>query len=168
MHSSRRSPAPRTLHRAAHRPIDPSSPLAQPCRIEHNTELLGPADNRHALGTAGQGSGPDRATRAHMHPAARRPCRTRNCGSRARLLLLLLMLLLPLACSCCCCCCCCCTHPPWRTPTSRGHIRVTRGVEPRRALVRAPPCAHNFGTCALATAWSVADDSQLSEHLLFL
>ena len=101
--------------------------------------------------------------RAHMHSAHGAP-RTRNCESRAHLLLLLLLLLLlSQACSSCYCCCCC-TNPPWRTPTSRGHIRVTRGVEPRRALVRAPPCAHNCGTRALATAWSVADDSQLSER----
>eukprot|EP00966_Prymnesium_polylepis_P194806 4515805-Prymnesium_polylepis.1 len=33
--------------------------------------------------------------------------------------------------------------------------------EPRRA----PPCTHNFGTCALATARSGADDSQLSERI---
>ena len=90
--------------------------------------------------------------------------RARNCGPRARLLLLLLLLLLSLACSCCCCCCCS-THPPWRTPTSRGHIRVTRGLEPLRALVRAPPCTHNFGTRALATAWSGAGEPRLSERI---
>eukprot|EP00966_Prymnesium_polylepis_P309658 7154612-Prymnesium_polylepis.1 len=35
--------------RAAHRSIDPSSPLAQPCRIKHDTVLFGPAVKRHAL-----------------------------------------------------------------------------------------------------------------------
>ena len=101
--------------------------------------------------------------RAHAPGSTRTP-RARNCGPRARLLLLLLLLLLSLACSCCCCCCCS-THPPWRTPTSRGHIRVTRGLEPLRALVRAPPCTHNFGTRALATAWSGAGEPRLSERI---
>ena len=90
---------------------------------------------------AGLGCGADRPMRAHMHPAGTRTPRARNCGSRARFLLLLLLLLLLACCCCCCCCCCCSTHPPWRTPTSRGRIRVTRGLEPRRALVCALPCA---------------------------
>ena len=93
MHSSRRSPLLARC-RAAHRPIDPSSPLAQPCRIEHKTGLLGPADKRHALGLLGRAAVPigPRACTCTRQP--RRPCRTRNCGSRARLLLLLLLLLL--------------------------------------------------------------------------
>ena len=99
-----------------------------------------------------------------MHPAARRPCRTRNCGSRARLLLLLLLLLPPLACSFCCCCCCC-THPPWRTPTSRGHIRAHGGSNPVVPSFGASPCARNFGKRDIATPWSGADDLQLSERI---
>ena len=98
MHSSRRSPLLARC-RAAHRPIDPSSPLAQPCRIEHNTELLGPADKRHALGLLGRAAVPigPRActcTRQHADRAARAT------AGRAR------------ACCCSCCCCCCRWHAP--------------------------------------------------------
>ena len=102
--------------------------------------------------------------RAHMHSAHGAP-RARNCGSRAHLLLLLLLLLLlSLACSSCYCCCCC-THPPWRTPTSRGHIRAHGGSNPVAPSFRAPPCARNFGKRDLATPWSGADDLQLSERI---
>ena len=54
------------------------------------------------------------------------------------MLLLLLLLLL---------------HPsPLEDPNLQGPHQNTRGLEPRRALVRTPPCARNFGTRSLATA----------------
>ena len=67
------------------------------------------------------------------------------------MLLLLLLLLL---------------HPsPLEDPNLQGPHQSTRGLEPRRALVRVPPCARNFGTRDLATPWSGADDPQLSERI---
>ena len=95
--------------RAAHRPIDPSSPLAQPCRIEHKTERLGPADKRHALGLLGRAAVPigPRArtcTRQHADRAARAT------AGRAR------------ACCCCCCCCCCRWHAPPATAAAAAPI----------------------------------------------
>ena len=80
--------------------------------------------------------------RAHVHPASTQTPRAHNCGSRARLLLLLLLLLLSLACSSCFCCCCS-THPPWRTPTSRGHIRARGGSNP---VVPSFVCRHAHAT----------------------
>ena len=136
MHSSRRSPLLARC-RAAHRPIDPSSPLAQPCRIEHNTELLGPADKRHALGLLGRAAVPigPRArtcTRQHADRAARAT------AGRAR--------------ACCCCCCCCCRR--WHAPSAAtaaaapippggpqppGATSEHTGARTRRALVRRVP-----------------------------
>ena len=102
--------------RAAHRPNGPSSPLAEPCRIEHETALFGPAVKQHALRLLGWAAVPiGPCARTCTRPAHGR--RARATAGRARAF--------------CCCCCCCSTHPPWRTPTSRGRIRVTRGLEPR-------------------------------------
>eukprot|EP00966_Prymnesium_polylepis_P037127 861788-Prymnesium_polylepis.1 len=60
-------------------PIGPSSPLAQPCRIEHNTELVGSAVKRHALRLLGWAELPIAScartcTRRHTDCAAPRNC----------------------------------------------------------------------------------------------
>eukprot|EP00966_Prymnesium_polylepis_P299636 6924358-Prymnesium_polylepis.1 len=91
-----------------------------------------------------------------MHPDGTRTSHARNCGVArapaaavaaaavvAGMLLLLLLLLL---------------HPNpledyWRTQISRGHIRAHGGSNPVVPSFHAPPCAHNSGTRALATAW---------------
>ena len=92
-------PPRRTRCRAAHRPIGPSSPQAQPCRTEHTTELIGPAVKRHALGLLGWAEVPIAAcARTCTRHTARR---ARATAGRAR------------TCCCCCCCCCCCR---WHAP----------------------------------------------------
>jgi hypothetical protein len=162
MHSSRRSSLLARC-RAAHRPIDPSSPLAEPCRIEHDTVLFGPAGERHALRLLGWAAVPigpcaRTCTRPHTDAAraqlriARAPSAAAAAAAAAAGMLLLLLLLL--------------LHPsPLEDPNLQGPHQSTRGLEPRRALVRTPPCAHNFGTRALATAWSGAGEPRLSERI---
>ena len=107
MHSSRRSPLLARC-RAAHRPIDPSRPLAEPCRIEHDTALFGSAVKRHALrllGWAAVPIGPCARTCTRQHTdAARAQLRVARALSAAAaaaaaaagmLMLLLLLLLHP-------------------------------------------------------------------------
>ena len=109
MHSSRRSPAAVARCRAAHRPISPSSPLAQPCRIEHDTELLGPAGKQHALGLLGWAEVPIAScarTCTRRHP----DCAARATAGRAR------------SCCCCCCCCCCRWHAAAAAAAAAPHI----------------------------------------------
>ena len=85
--------------RAAHRRIGQSSPLAEPGRIEHNAELLGPVAKRHALGLLGWAEVPIAAcARTCTRTAPGR--RARATADRAR------------AFCCYCCCCCCCWHAP--------------------------------------------------------
>ena len=104
MHSSRRSPPRVARCRAAHRPNGPSIPLAQPCRIEHETALFGRAVKRYALrllGWAAVPIGPCARTCTRQHTdAARAQLRVARALSAAAaaaagmLLLLLLLLLL--------------------------------------------------------------------------
>eukprot|EP00966_Prymnesium_polylepis_P226513 5239659-Prymnesium_polylepis.1 len=49
---------------------------------------------------------------------------------------------------------------------ARSEAATQEGSNPVVPSVRVPPCAHNFGTRDLATAWSGADDPQLSERIL--
>ena len=131
--------------RAAHRPIDPSSPLAQPCRIEHKTERLGPADKRHALGLLGRAAVPigPRActcTRQHADRAARAT------AGRAR--------------ACCCCCCCCCRR--WHAPSAAAAAAApipSGGPQPPGATsehtgARTPSCPRSVRHHAPATSES--------------
>ena len=161
MHSSRRSPL-LVRCRVAHRPIDPSRPLAEPCRIEHDTALFGSAVKRHALRLLGWAAVPiGPCARTCTRPAHGR--RARATAGRAR------------AFCCCCCCCCCCWHAaaaaaaaaappiPPGGPQPPGAASESRGgsnpVVP--SFVRCP--AHNFGTRAIATACSGAGKPRLSD-----
>ena len=110
MHSSRRSPAAVARCRAAHRPISPSSPLAQPCRIEHDTELLGPAGKRHALRLLGWAVVSIATCARTCTQTAAHGRRARATAGRAR------------ACCCCCCCCCCRWHAPPATAAAAAPI----------------------------------------------
>ena len=147
--------------RAAHRPNGPSIPLAQPCRIEHETALFGRAVKRHALrllGWAAVPIGPCARTCTRQHTdAARAQLRVARAlaaadaaAAAAGMLLLLLLLLLLL-------------HPFPGGPQPPGAASESRGgsdpVVP--SFVRCP--AHNFGTRAIATTCSGAGKPRLSD-----
>ena len=147
--------------RAAHRPNGPSSPLAEPCRIEHETALFGPAVKQHALRLLGWAAVPiGPCARTCTRPAHGR--RARATAGRARAF---------------CCCCCCCWHAaaaaaaaaaappiPPGGPQPPGAASESRGgsnpIVP--SFVRCP--AHNFGTREIATACSGAGKPRLSER----
>ena len=89
--------------------------------------------------------------RAQLRTARAPSAAAAAAAAAAGMLLLLLLLLL---------------HPsPLEDPNLQGPHQNTRGLEPRRALVRAPPCARNFGTRSLATACSGADEPRLPEQI---
>ena len=154
MHSSRRSPPRVARCRAAHRPNGPSIPLAQPCRIEHETALFGRAVKRHALrllGWAAVPIGPCARTCTRQHTdAARAQLRVARALSAAAAAAAGMLLLLPIPPGG--------PQPPGAASESRGG---SNPVVP--SFVRCCP-ARNFGMRALATACSGADDLRLSER----
>ena len=90
------------------------------------------------------------AARTQLRVACAPSAAAAAAAAAAGILLLLLLLLL---------------HPsPLEDPNLQGPHQSTRGLEPHRALVRAPPSARNYGTRSLATASSGADEPRLSER----